>query len=918
MKTDEELIATYQRSRDEASFAELVKRHAAMVHRTCLRLLGDHHEAEDACQATFMVLARKAGSFRSGTRLGDWLHGIARRVSLEALRTRTRRQAREQRSSGSRREGSASGPDKTANAYLAEVVDKELRALPARQRSAVILRYLEDRSLAESAGVLGCPKGTLGWLANDGLERLKRRLAARGHYLTVTALAGLLQQEAQAAASTGVVASMTKACHGIVGGSSAAASGSRIALLAEGTMKAMTFAKLKAAALVMAAGTMVSAAVPVATPLLSDGDVAEAQAAPATPETVGRKVEKPAPKVFEPKAPKGAHKDVGQAPVVDGEEGKRAFNDLAAYYKNNKKVPPYKKALRNLKAADQATRMRAGRYLFALFSQMFADESNGRSPTRRSPFWGSRPTKDAREFRKVVAKTFGEQATGDGALEATRWLINEEKFASNQAHGIKALRRIRGPGADETYKKLLDQPHPNEKVVIGILEEAGARNIKALAPNVKKLAAHYRTRVREAARAAALKMKLGAQPAYQHEKAYSPWMNEALKSIRAMVTTKIPANAKWARFAIESKGARTNNVFLGWLLKEDAGAYHVLDMFGGERRLKKVGTRMVPEAFAASATWLVKTRKDPKEGRALLSRRGGLTAQFEPRFLSLPEALVAAWSHEKGDTKSAAEILFPRMDGMADDRWLLWATGDYLGHFYYQQMLRAFSHERDYRKALELARHITTKPFAEHTNQKRCVKLVEQLTLRLEDFKTFKLPNPNEWVKLQKALKRPEQIAYLGKRIRLLNCIQLGQPGGVSYASRQIAEPSSKLKGRGTECINPYNELKAMNLTVDDLSTLVPFLADENYMPTFSYWRDFHTKRTLHQVNWVVAQVIDDAVQGKLSDLKTYFSLSEMGKKEHIKKILAWCKKNAGKAPPFKDLKPLRKANPRGPRIDAP
>jgi hypothetical protein len=195
---------------------------------------------------------------------------------------------------------------------------------------------------------------------------------------------------------------------------------------------------------------------------------------------------------------------------------------------------------------------------------------------------------------------------------------------------------------------------------------------------------------------------------------------------------------------------------------------------------------------------------------------------------------------------------------------------------------------------------------------------VEQLERRLGDFKTFKLPAPKEWANLRKRMKRTEQVEYLAKRLRLLNCIQFSQPGGVDYAARQTVEPFAKHKGRGTKVVNPYTELKAMNLTVAELKGLVSFLADENYMPTFSYWRDFHSRRTLHQVNWAVAHIIDDAVRGKLSDLKTYFALGEAGKKEHIKNILAWCGRNAGKAPPFKDLKPLRKVNPRGPRIDAP
>jgi RNA polymerase sigma factor (sigma-70 family) len=94
MRTDAELLTSYARTRDEAAFAELARRHGSMVYRVALRILRDPHEAEDAAQAAFTVLAIKAGSVGGRGDLAAWLHGVARRVALRSLRARARRSGR--------------------------------------------------------------------------------------------------------------------------------------------------------------------------------------------------------------------------------------------------------------------------------------------------------------------------------------------------------------------------------------------------------------------------------------------------------------------------------------------------------------------------------------------------------------------------------------------------------------------------------------------------------------------------------------------------------------------------------------------------------------------------------------------------------------------------------------------------------
>jgi hypothetical protein len=604
--------------------------------------------------------------------------------------------------------------------------------------------------------------------------------------------------------------------------------------------------------------------------------------------------------------------------VTDSPEGKRAFDDLTAYYADNKKEPPYKQAIADLGSPDEAKRKAAGAYLTALFKQLFADESNGRAPFKRTPFFGGGgSTSDAREFRKTLAQAFGKDAQGDAALDTALWLVDSEKDARNQAAGVDALRRIKGGRSTEIFKKLLQQPHPNAAVVKSVIEEVAARGLQELEPDITRLCEHYRASVREAAKGAAAKIGSGKIPGYKPEAAFTPWLDQELKNIAAMVPVEIPKDAKWMRFTLAGRGEGGKSIeFSGWLLSEKDGKYQVLDYFGMERSLNKEGegaAKAAPRTFEEEAKALLEVRASGDA--SALSRHGGLTAQFEPRFVSVPEALVAAWSYTHGDKASAAAILFPRIADTADDRWVGWVARDLIGHAYFQRMLDAFTHERDYPGAIALGKHLSKPIFDEYNYQERARNLTAQLEKRSDDFKTFVLPMPEKWAEQKAKLSRAEQINFLADHLRLLNAIQMGQPGDVNYADEQHAEPFARAKA-ATKVINPYNELLSMKLDIADIPTLAPHLADENFMLAYSYWRDFHTKRTLHQVNWAIAAVINDTAKKDLSEVGLYMSLDDAGKKKHIEKILDWCKANAGKT---RDQLPDERAKPTGgPHIDAP
>ena len=170
--SDAELLAAFRRDDDDGAFASLVHRHAPMVFGVCLRVLRNRADAEDACQATFLVFVRKVRRVEPD-RVGSWLHGVARNVARKARVATLRRAHRE------RVAGSAPRPD-GPDVELRPTLDREVARLPADYRDAVIACDFEGLTRAQAAGRLGWAEGTVASRLARGRAILARRLARAG------------------------------------------------------------------------------------------------------------------------------------------------------------------------------------------------------------------------------------------------------------------------------------------------------------------------------------------------------------------------------------------------------------------------------------------------------------------------------------------------------------------------------------------------------------------------------------------------------------------------------------------------------------------------------------------------------------------------------------------------------------------
>ncbi|HYT93065.1 MAG TPA: sigma-70 family RNA polymerase sigma factor [Gemmataceae bacterium] len=244
-QTDGTLLERFIAQQDEAAFEALVRRHGPMVLGVCRRVLRNEADAEDAFQATFLVLVRRAGSIRPRGMVGNWLYGVAQNTARKAKVMNTRMRARE-REAGARPKPEAASQDWQQQQ---ELLDQELQALPDKYRAPIVLCDLEGKSIKEAARHLGCPSATIGTRLARGRSMLARRLARRGLILSGGVIATVLSQNAASAGvSLPLVTSTVKAASLFAAGQAASGVvGAKVAALTEGVLKAMLLTKLKIA-----------------------------------------------------------------------------------------------------------------------------------------------------------------------------------------------------------------------------------------------------------------------------------------------------------------------------------------------------------------------------------------------------------------------------------------------------------------------------------------------------------------------------------------------------------------------------------------------------------------------------------------------------------------------------------------------
>jgi RNA polymerase sigma factor (sigma-70 family) len=210
--SDEQLLHAFLTRRDDSAFAALMRRHGPMVLHVCRRVLGHEQDAEDALQATFLVLAQNAASLRNKSSLASWLHGTAYRTAMKAKQSAARRRKREGSLGARTQPRSPANPaDELSWREIRALLDEAIACLPEKYRVVFVGFYLEDLSREETARRLELTDAAVAKRLTEARKRLGQRLARRGVELTAVLSAMALAQQSASALPAGLMATTIKA-----------------------------------------------------------------------------------------------------------------------------------------------------------------------------------------------------------------------------------------------------------------------------------------------------------------------------------------------------------------------------------------------------------------------------------------------------------------------------------------------------------------------------------------------------------------------------------------------------------------------------------------------------------------------------------------------------------------------------------
>ncbi|MFO0967139.1 MAG: efflux RND transporter periplasmic adaptor subunit [Gemmataceae bacterium] len=254
---DHELLGRIGCGRDDAAFLALLRRHGRMVLDVCRSVLGNEADAEDAFQATFLILARKAGAIRKRASVGSWLHGVAYRTSLKARAALCTRRKHE-----SRAERAAPDPADLAWREVQEVIHAELSACSERYQAPLVLCYLEGKTQEEAAALLGVSRATVKKRLELGRRLLRDRLLRRGLTSAVVLALSAWPGAARACVPRALEAAALRAALTSTTGTVAVPGtvSVRVAVLADAMLKTMSIARLRMIAAVAVVGLLIGGA----------------------------------------------------------------------------------------------------------------------------------------------------------------------------------------------------------------------------------------------------------------------------------------------------------------------------------------------------------------------------------------------------------------------------------------------------------------------------------------------------------------------------------------------------------------------------------------------------------------------------------------------------------------------------------
>lgn len=577
--------------------------------------------------------------------------------------------------------------------------------------------------------------------------------------------------------------------------------------------------------------------------------------------------------------------------------------------------PDFRAWCRDLGSEDAAVRAHAGACLHALLVTVDEDHRSGRTPQQRGMKLGGGPQGFGPELRNRVAEALDEadwSGNGEAAEGAATWLLRNAPRADERENAMKALMRIKTASVDALIREAVQNVHPTYRVLVLAMQTGAARGMKDLVPAITALRGHYHKDVREAADAAAVALG-STEPAPKTATDQLPAsLVKRLQLAADLVAVPVPPAAKWSKVTLPAEPEQHRPepfTMQGFLLEPAKGSRAVLLPWGSVWPLDREPKAEVATAELADyVKELLRLRErfdaadldEQREIEGQLGIRKFSHSSGQKWHGSAAEVLVAAWSHARGDAAAAAKLVLPMLETVPDEReWFEYQLGEVAAELD-EAMLTAFTMERDYPKALAMAQKLARPECAFWWHQDRAIALAEQLPRRMGEFRELKLPPVADWPAQKAKLSRREQVTFLIERLRLLNCMQMSNPGGIDYGADQYAEPMSKMDWEKpeamTKVVNPFTELLAMDLQPEEMELLLPLLGSTDFILAFDLQRFLPQRpKSLHRLQWVAGTLFEAAAREDLIDPRRLQGSAGEAQKQ-VDELRAWCQRSAGKS----------------------
>ena len=554
---------------------------------------------------------------------------------------------------------------------------------------------------------------------------------------------------------------------------------------------------------------------------------------------------------------------------------------------NPRDLGAWNKQFKQLASKKPEDREAAVKFLCDVAALSLANEAAGKAPHRdrysvNEVFPSSeRASTLALMWRAMTLHYFRE--SGDAHPELfplVAWYLESETEVELHPKAMVSLDTFTTADADKLRLKLAAGTHPNAVVVAHALKQLPKHKQKLPADELLALCHHHRKQVREAARELN-KAQGGKDPGpFDPVKAMqSPPVKALLAELEKWTPdAQLPAkDAKLvevtARYLDADKKEQKKETHIGWLIEKKGNTVRLLlpggytDEFthGEKGSLHVYATSYTPvtrdvSISPANVKTLVEAIAEVRKEMAEEAQR----RPFDSPGLSRAEVFAGAWLLQTGHAAEAAAVLLPALDAHDSDQYLLDFARQEIGEIIGGRMEVAFA-ERDYAEALKLARRIdTVYPATEYHPQAR--RFLDELPKRLDDFKTFTLPTPEEWRKLKGRLSHDEQVEYLASRLRLLRMT----PG---YETRVVPQEAQFADAeRKQPLVNPYSELvgggpvwyrsdipatEGMKLTVKDIPVLAKHLKDDWLTLCAGYTRFNHSRTTRGLLRGIINHLAD-------------------------------------------------------------